>query len=89
MLERGIVIGKEPLVRRHADDHAAAGLQDTSHLRHRTGIVLYMLQDIRRDDHVERPIPKWQPDPISAAVGASTPGLRQTDRVWVRLHPGD
>jgi len=89
MLERRVVVGKEPLVRRHADDHAAAGPQDASHLGHCTGIVFYMLEDIRGDDHVERPIPEWQPDPVGAAIGASTPGLRQTNGVRVRLHPGD
>ena len=46
MLECGVVVGKEPLVRGHGDDHAAAGPQDASHLGHCTGIVLYVLQNI-------------------------------------------
>ena len=89
MLKRGIMTGKEPLVRRHADDHAAARLQDASHLRQSSGIVLYMLQNIRRDYHVKRPIPEWQPKPIGAAVEASTPLLREPNSVRVRLHPSD
>jgi len=89
MLKRGVVVGKEPLVRRHAYDHAAAGSEDASHLSHRSGIILYMLEDIRGDDHVERPIPKWQPDPISPAVGAPTSRLGQSNRIEVRLYPDD
>jgi hypothetical protein len=89
MLQRGIMVGKEPLVRWHADDDAAARLQDASHLRQSSGIVLYMLQNIRRDYHVKRSIPKWQPKPIGAAVEGSTPLLRQPNGVWVRFHPND
>jgi len=89
MLKRGIMIGKEPLVRRHADDHAASRPQDASHLRQSGGIVLYMLQNIRRDYYVKRPILKWQPKSIGAAVEGSTPLLREPNGVWVRLHPSD
>jgi len=87
MLKRGIMVGKEPLVRWHADDHAAAWLQDASYLGQSSGIVLDVLQDIRGDHYVEAVWSKWELNTISSAVRSSSTALCSANRKFIRLDP--
>jgi hypothetical protein len=89
MVESGVVLRKEPLMGRHADNDTAAGSYHPNQLAHRARIIRYMLEDVRGDGYVEYSRTEWELDPVGTAVRRSSSALRDPNRKRVRLYAND